>query len=281
MQVQFNDKINAKDYAVIKRGLLEELENSLNDPKRMTKFMKFMRSTWDYSFLNKCLIHSQCPEVSQVMGEKAWLNTYQRTLKEGESPISILQPIMISTTKEDPKKKKGNKEKKDLKFCGCKTIGVFDISQTEGPDVELITEMGITVPSPEDLLEELVFIFSLDGYMLDLQAMGFKEGSRIEDKHIHINKSLNMESKIVELLNILSRIHLQHYGKRKELSTEIQSAEMKMVTTIISNVLGKPVNASVDLEALDNKSITAIFKAADAVSKAIGVSLKKEKSNEK
>lgn len=277
MQVQLPEKISSKDYAVIKRNLLEELDNSLGDPKRMSRFMKFMRSTWDYSFLNKCLIHAQCPEVVQVMGEKAWLTTHQRTLKEGATPISILAPKLVPKNKDanDKNKKKKDPKKEEKIFVGCTIKNVYDISQTEGPDVELITEMGIDVANPADLLEELVFIFSLDEYILDLQAMGFKENSRVDGKRIHINQSLTMESKIVELLNILSHIHLQHYAKRKELSVEVQAAEMKMVTTIISNVLGKPVNASVDLSILDNKSITAIFKAADAVSKAIGVSLKK------
>lgn len=282
--MQIQDYIKSSDIANIKRELLEELKQSINDPVHMKKFVKFVSHTHNYSLFNRWLIYAQFPDVTQVMGENAWKTTYNRILKKDIPPINILAPLLKSKDavaaykrgEKAPKKAKGAPEEKVL--IGYRTVKVYDISQTEGPDVELVTEMGINVDNPEDLLQELVFILSLDNYTIDLQSMGFKEGSKVIDNTIHINKALDLESKIVEILNILSHIHLQHYAKRKDIPDHVKDSETKMVTTIISNVFGSPVNANVDVDSLEDKSITAIFKAADAVAKAVGVSLKKRNS---
>jgi len=269
--MEIKDYIKTSELKEIKRELLETLNSAVSDPERMKKFARFVLSTHTYSLFNKMIMHYQYPEVSQVMGKIAWEKTFQRTLKSDINPISILAPVFKSE-KDDKGKPSKDKSKKIL--IGFRTVKVYDITQTEGPDIEIVTEHGLKVDNPEELLEELVFITALDGYTVDLQAMGFKEGSRVSDKSIHINQALDMESKIVELINVLSKMHLQHYDKRKELSTEAMALEAKMVTTIISSVVGTAVNANVNIDLLEDKSITAIFKAADSVAKAMGVKLR-------
>jgi len=281
--MEIKDYIKASDLGDIKRELLDSLKTSINDRQRVKKFVHFVLSTHKYSFFNKMIMHVQFPEVTQVMGEHAWKTTYNRTLKADVTPISILAPILKSVEdiaaykagkKTAPKKKGAPKDKQEKALIGYRTVKVYDVTQTEGPDIELVTELGLKVDNPEDLLQELVFLTSLDGYSIDLQAMGFREGSKVDGMNIHINSTLDLESKIVEIINVLSKIHLQHFTKRKELDEATASLETKMVTAIIGSIVGTPINANINIDDINDRSITAIFKAADSVAKAIGVKLR-------
>ena len=144
------------------------------------------------------------------------------------------------------------------------------------PGIATLILPGAGTDNPEDLLRELVFATALDGYSIDLQSLGFKEGSKVEGMNIHINNSLDLESKIVELVNVLSSINLEHYTKRKDVNDVTRNLEVKMVSAIVCSILGTTVNAAINIDDLRDKSITAIFKAADLVAKSIGVKLKQE-----
>ena len=269
--MDIKDYLKSTDIVEIRRSMLDTLKDSLTDPERMKRFAKFVLSTHDYSFFNKFLMQFQCPEVSQVMGYKTWEKVHKRTPKKGSKAIYILAPSMKTITKKDATTKE---EKKDKICVGFYPVPVFDISQTEGEEIVISTELGIKTDSPEDLLQELVFATALDGYSIDLQAMGFKEGSKVEGMSIHINKSLDLEGKIVEIVNVLSSINLEHHTKRIDLDDHTRSLETKMASAIICSILGKTVNANINIEDLRDKSISAIFKAADLVAKAIGIKLK-------
>ena len=271
--MDIKEYLKSTDIVEIRRSMLDTLKEAISDPERMKRFARFVLSTHDYSFFNKFLMQFQCPEVSQVMGYKTWEKVHNRTPKKGSKAIYILAPSMKTITKKDATTKE---EKKDKICIGFYPVPVFDISQTEGDDIVLNTELGIKTDNPEDLLRELVFATALDGYSIDLQSMGFKEGSKVEGMNIHINNSLDLESKIVELVNVLSSINLEHYTKRKDVDDVTRNLEVKMVSAIVCSILGTTVNAAINIDDLRDKSITAIFKAADLVAKSIGVKLKQE-----
>ena len=80
-----------------------------------------------YSFINQCLIFSQCPTASQVAGFNAWLKV-GRAVRKGEKAIRIFAP-MICTRRDE------NAEGERETFIRYRLVSVFDLAQTDGDPI--------------------------------------------------------------------------------------------------------------------------------------------------
>ncbi|UJB73405.1 ImmA/IrrE family metallo-endopeptidase (plasmid) [Acaryochloris sp. 'Moss Beach'] len=120
------EKAQAKQQAA-----LEKLEQGIFDigtEADWRKYLDFHSKFYNYSAKNSMLIYGQCPDASHVAGYKAW-QKHGRQVRKGEKGIVILAPCKKKV--EDEKTKE-----KAWKIFGFTTATVFDISQTDGDELE-------------------------------------------------------------------------------------------------------------------------------------------------
>ena len=128
-------------------GLLEELQAGiaeLTTSERWTQYLDMQSRFYAYSTNNVMLIQLQNPYATRVAGYKAWQALDHQVMAK-ESALRILAPM----------KYKGDDalEGEDAReIRGFKLVPVFDISQTEGPDLPDI------VSKLEGLAPEGVFV---------------------------------------------------------------------------------------------------------------------------
>jgi hypothetical protein len=106
--------------------LLAESVNELKTSESYKKALEFKAKFHSYSFANCWLIYNQCPTATIVAGYKKW-QELGRQVKQGETSIAIFAPLIRKE-----KTKDGEEEKRAFNF---RTVGVFDVSQTEGEEL--------------------------------------------------------------------------------------------------------------------------------------------------
>jgi len=108
----------------------EEGVKSLKTSEGWKRWLSFQKSFHAYSLRNTMLIMCQYPEATQVTGFNTW-KKHGRFVKKGEKSIRILAPSFRKVEKEDKSGEK--KEEKILAYF--RTVGVFDVTQTEGEEL--------------------------------------------------------------------------------------------------------------------------------------------------
>ena len=116
----------------IMRQLSEGIKE-LSSSQKWQEYLKFQSLFHNYSFSNVLLIATQFPSATRVAGYSNW-KKMGRYVRKGEKAISILAPIIY---KQDNANNYSLETETRNKLYGFKTVGVFDISQTEGTEVPL------------------------------------------------------------------------------------------------------------------------------------------------
>lgn len=117
---------------------LEQGLSALFESKKYQEYLKAMSKFHNYSFNNTLLIAMQKPDATLVAGYQTWEKQFGRHVKSGEKAIRILAPA--------PYKKKVNcssnaaeenapESESEINIMAFKPAYVFDISQTDGPDL--------------------------------------------------------------------------------------------------------------------------------------------------
>ena len=128
------------------------------------KHLETISKFHNYSHRNILLIELQNPDASLVAGYKKWQTEFERQVKKGEKAIKILMPIKAKKelTKLDKKgnplkDKDGNIEKEEKSFLRFKYVNVFDISQTEGKELDLfkVNELDSSVANKDNILRSI------------------------------------------------------------------------------------------------------------------------------
>lgn len=125
-----NEKRKEKMDCITK--MLQEGVESVFCSERYADWLRVCSRFHRYSLNNQILILMQAPFSSQVAGYRAWQDM-GRQVKKGEHGIMIMAPMKIKGKKDDP----DHTEENDLLLF--KPVTVFDISQTEGPDLPSLT----------------------------------------------------------------------------------------------------------------------------------------------
>jgi len=138
-----------------------------------------------YSLNNQLLILTQCPEATAVAGFRAW-QALGRQVGKGEHGIRILRPITrrpqntstgtetgtetghetggdVQATTGDPQPgttgtaagEAGEQGKGTRRVFGYGGCSVFDVTQTDGPDLPAASTAPLSGPAPDGVLEAL------------------------------------------------------------------------------------------------------------------------------
>ena len=234
------------------KEITDRLEQGLNDlfqSKNYMNWLKTMSRFHEYSLNNTILIMLQKPEATLVAGYTAWQKQFHRQVKKGEKGIRILAPspykakveedILDPVTKEVLRDSSGNpvKQEKEVDRIGFRVISVFDVSQTEGPDLPTI---GI-----DELTGEV------KGYDLFFQALknicpvsvGFEKITNGAKGYFHhgenriaIQENMPQQQTIKTLIHEMAHQKL-HSGKN-DLSRSGKEVEAESVAFTVCNHFG-------------------------------------------
>ena len=221
-------------------------------PEKLSALAKnWSGSFHSYSFYNLFGIWVQNPKATLCAGLKAWNANHNRTVKKGEKALYVLAPMMRTYKVVLPKldddgnpilDKYGKEiagEKVTRKYCsGFFGVGVFDISQTEGDDIDIgmnkskFVEETFTVDSIMKLFPEY------DWEMVQNISDGETNGQRIKVS-IRKNKAQEVVSSMHELAHVLlGHCTKNGYEKAQKLSRDIQELEAEAVAYVVSECMG-------------------------------------------
>ncbi|MDR1542413.1 MAG: ssDNA-binding domain-containing protein [Clostridiales bacterium] len=156
------------------KDITEKLENGTRDiftNGRYEQYLKTMSKFHKYSTHNTMLIHMSNENSTMVAGFTTWQLKFDRHVRKGEKAIKIFAPITVTSVKKvlkiDPKTKKAVLkdgfpvyEEIEVKIPKFKVVSVFDISQTEGKPLPLLTESLTGDVKDYDLLMEALKMVS-------------------------------------------------------------------------------------------------------------------------
>jgi hypothetical protein len=120
----------------MKQDVMTRLEagvKALFETDRYKDYLKTAAKFHDYSASNALLIWMQKPDATHVAGFRAWQDKFERTVKKGEKGIRIITPRVYK----DEVKNIKTGEKSTVERLSFGVGVVFDVSQTEGKDLQL------------------------------------------------------------------------------------------------------------------------------------------------
>ena len=141
---------------------IETLAKAVDDVRASEAFKEYLdvQSRFHkYSWNNTMLIAMQRPDATQVAGYRTWQGM-DRQVRKGERGIAIVAPCPY---KRDVKRN-GATETEDGMFF--RVVHVFDLSQTDGPDLPTVD-----VPTIDKRADDL---------LATLQSVAVKRGIRVE-----------------------------------------------------------------------------------------------------
>jgi len=192
-----------------------------------------------YSFANTMLIWIQCPGATYVGGMKTIWNKMGRYIRKGERAINILAPILINDKEHEGEKL----------LIGFKTVGVFDLSQTEGEpfDISILTPEELDGDADTILYTRVESLATARGYtvergpMLGATMMGYTQP---ETKRIVIKKDASplqaLKTLVHEVAHILLHVdkdEFDYHSCRGQAEVEAES-----VAFVVCKVFGLPTN---------------------------------------
>ncbi len=200
----------------------------------------------NYSLRNQILIYLQNPNATHVNGMKAW-NFYGRSINKGEESIRIIAPIIkkeeihedsaYETDDQEPKYK-------DV-LAGYKVSYVFDISQTNGKEIEVFDSTENMVVENfqiyKNALEKCVKDYSFEYKAIDGKADGYCD---YKNKIICIREGMTNEKTITTLIHEIGhalaeqRDRTNFKGLTVNEQRQIKEIEAESIALVISNRLG-------------------------------------------
>lgn len=165
--------MSLKDRVSELRETTVKLAAMVNDPDHgdatFDNYLSWIANFHKYSLHNILLIWSQCPHASQVAGYKTWAKL-GRQVRKGEKGLTIFIPMRTKPKEDVPEEE----QKPGRLFFG---IGhVFDISQTDGPEVTMNFKMDLG-EAAESLLLNAQKYAAAEHLTVKFEELGSANGS--------------------------------------------------------------------------------------------------------
>lgn len=247
---------------------IKQLAETVDMERKGTRFSEIldtMAKFHKYSFNNSILIHLQRPEASRVAGFHTW-KSLGRYVKKGEKGIMILAPVVYKQTLKDDNLENSEEHTAQI-LRGFRAVAVFDISQTEGRELESFKYQELS-PVAEDLLEKAKQIAIKNGYALEfVETLNGPLGYCINaTKEIKVVTS-SPEQMFTVLLHELGHALLAHQGGQEK----FKELEAESIAYVVSRHLGlEPKNVDYLLSYSATKDdIMSILESVQKVSRDI------------
>lgn len=201
-------KSNTTDRAERVRELQAQLERQIADlvssedwARMLTTAARFHR----YSANNVMLIMIQCPDATRVAGYRTW-KSLGRWVRKGEHGITILAPCKYKVGQND--------EGEDVwALRGFTTATVFDISQTDGADLDDVTPTLLEGEAPAGLWDGLAKQVAAAGFMLGRGDCGGANGvTHYGARTVTVRADVDDAQAVKTLVHELGHILCGHEG---------------------------------------------------------------------
>ena len=129
-------------------------------------WLSFISRFRQYSVRNQILIMAQKPDATQVAGYRAW-QAAGRQVRRGEKAISVLGPLTRKLLDDAGNPVLDDAGNPRLGIYGFRPMPVFDVTQTDGPDVPQSPPQESTVlqgAAPEGMWHDLARYIESHGF---------------------------------------------------------------------------------------------------------------------
>ena len=242
------------------RSLIEQLEAGHSDA--LTAYLNAMSRFHSYSFGNVLEIARQRPGATRVAGMYAW-NQLGRRVKKGEKGIRILAPIIGIKRKRDEDAEKDITKQNTRVLVGFRNAYVFDVEQTDGPDLPAMREVYGDVGANHDRLLsfierqgiELIFTENI------APALGMSYGGRIA-----ILPGQSKAETFATLLHELAHEMLHKAERRTATTKVVRETEAEAIAFVVGKAVGLEAGtASADYIALYHGNASLLMESLEVV----------------
>jgi len=232
-------------------GKNEKIENSLKELERgleefqssdmWKNYLDTISVFHNYSPCNCLLIKLQYPSATFVAGFNVW-KKLGRFVKKGEKGIAILAPVYKNFTRQVETVNGEIEEIEETVLIGFRTVYVFDITQTEGKELNLSIYHPLKGQAPEDLITSIENIIFSIGYSITYGDCGKAEGyTNSIQKLVFINNTREPLTQLATLVHELAHILLHN---PTQLSRDEQEFEAESVAYVVLKSLGIEIGQS-------------------------------------
>jgi antirestriction protein ArdC len=197
-------------------------EAIIGDPDQFGAYLAMLGRMRRYSPHNVALIYWQCPNASTVASYKHWQDE-GRQVRKGEHAIRIFAPVTIKVRNaagEVETDESGN----DKTRTGFKPVPVFDISQTDGPDLPQIPDptrpidpmtesQDIALLSLRSAIAAAGISYRLDGELPETLGGYYRHDRREIVVNDNISETARLKTTIHEFAHALAEHTDQRDGK--------------------------------------------------------------------
>jgi hypothetical protein len=197
-----------------------------------TAFLKLAAKFPKYSANNCWLIQAQCPNATRVAGFNTWKDL-GRFVKKDEKAIKILGPVRVRLNKDEPE------DEAVFGIRGFRVVSVFDISQTEGTDIEdgHLTSL-LEGEAPDGMWGDLTTLCEKEGYKVSYgdtgEANGFIDPTNMK---IVVSALLSDAASVQTLAHELAHAR-QLVSGRTNTSREVKEIEAESVAYVVCEAFG-------------------------------------------
>jgi hypothetical protein len=203
------------------RAEIDRAMDELSDPQAWKRFLDYRSTFHHYSLNNQMLIMIQKPDATQIAGFQTWKKTHERSVKPGEKAIWILAPKTF--TKVETNAATGE-ETKRVGIGGFRSVGVFDVSQTEGKDVPANPSgdgvVKLDGQAPEGMAGELTSFVESAGFTVSYDDTGDADGyTDFAGKRVVIGAGFSPRHQARVLAHEAAHIALNHGAEDRKYHT--------------------------------------------------------------
>lgn len=211
--------IAPKDRLAEMQARLAEGVAAIQSTDDWLRWLDFGKAFWSYSFNNLMLIMIQRPDATLVGGKgNCWDKKFGRKINQGERAIWILAPLLRNTSVEEREK---NPLLGKQRLIGWKPVPVFDVAQTNGPD--LPEHPGVELlegEAPVELATAMIKMLADAGFTFEYGAMpaGYEEANGItmfDTKHVIVKSGMSQAQTVKTIAHELGHVML-HAPKQQE-----------------------------------------------------------------
>jgi len=226
-------------------GKLDDLAKAIiTDPIKLQEFAKNWRKGFHtYSFINYLMIHLQKPGASLCAGYNQWEKKHKRKVKKGEKALWVYAPMIVKNKKDYlvGQDKSGNdiiETREESELIGFRVVPVFDVSQTEGKEIDMGNNMSKFNGCKTNIQELFTKFDEYDCQYYNSQADGCTNG-----EYIKVAKRKNKAQEIASFFHELAHVMLGHCEKNgtevgKELSRQRAELEAEATAFLICECIG-------------------------------------------
>lgn len=221
-----------KQRAVDMRDALARLSaDILLDTARMSDLAeRWAKGFHQYSFINLLLIWHQMPTSTLCAGYSAWLHRHKRNVKKGEHALWVFAPCI---KREEETTEQGTTRRVD-KLIGFRAVPTFDISQTEGPALNIGANRAV-FSGGDVTAENISKLFDIPTRFVETMSDGSTDG-----KEIRVALRQNKAQMVCSYFHELAHILLGHTDKElcATKNSQIRELEAEAVAYITARCVG-------------------------------------------